>query len=139
MATTYITDALRLLESFLGASGRFSGGVTIGLPAAAPETPAAAIFLARGIASLISTTSFHRQRDVVIRIYMDAAAEPRDKAEIALDQIVYDTEQDISTNLNLSSTGWVVLGDIIEDYDYAEVGSRSFRIVDITLTLSYVE
>jgi hypothetical protein len=137
LTDVHITDALRLIESQLAASGRFSGGVTLGVPAGPPETPAAAIFLARGAANLLTMSTFLRRREVTIRVYMDAAAEPRDEAEIALGEIVYDTEDDIRTNLNLSATGWIVQGEVIEDFDYAEVGGRQFRIADITLPFTY--
>jgi len=133
----YITAALRLLESFLASSGRFSGGVTIGQPTAPPETPAAAIFLARGSASLLTTTTFQREREVTMRVYMDTSIEPIDEAEIALDEMVYDTEQDLREDLGLSATGWIVLGPINEEYGYVEVGGRNFRTVDITLPLRY--
>jgi len=137
MTDVYITAALRLIESQLAASGRFSGGVTLGLPAGPPETPAAAIFLARGAAGLLTMSTFLRRRDVTIRIYLDATAEPRDETEIAIDEIVYDTEDDLKANLNLSATGWIVQGEMIEEFDYAEVGGRNFRIADITLSLTY--
>lgn len=137
MAAVYITDALRLLQSLLASSGHFVGRVIIGLPSSPPETPAAAIFLARGAANLLSATTFYRQRDVTVRIYTNVIEEPRDEAEIALDEMVYDTEQALRDDLNLSATGWVVLGDIAVDYDYADVGGRGFRIADITLSLTY--
>ncbi|MCJ7510772.1 MAG: hypothetical protein MUP14_07800 [Dehalococcoidia bacterium] len=137
MTDVYITAVLRLIESQLAASGRFSGGVTVGQLAGPPETPAAAVFLARGSAGLLSMSSFIRRREVTIRIYIDAAAEPRDEAEIAIDEIVYDTEDDIRNNLNLGTTGWIVQGELVEEFDYAEVGGRQFRIADITLPLTY--
>lgn len=134
----YITDALRLLESYLAASGRFSA-VTIGQPTAPPESPAAAVYLGRGSANLLTQSSFQREREVVVRVYMDVSTEPVEDAEIALDEIVYDTEGQIRADLNLSTTGWFLLGDIVTEYGYADVGGRNFRVADITLPLRYKE
>src|SRR4030042_1679661 len=134
----YVTDSLRLLESFLASIGRFSGGVSIGQPTSPPESPAAAIFLARGAAGLLTTTTFQRQRDVVIRVYMDTSTEPAAEAEIALDEMVYDTEEDIKGDLDLSATGWIVdFTALTEEYGYVDVGGRNFRIADITVPLRY--
>jgi len=132
-----VTAALRLIESQLASSGRFPGGVILGQPAAPPETPSAAIFLVAGTANPHSMTSFIRTRDVAIRIYLDVAEEPRDEAEINIAEIVYDTEDDIRTNLSLSATGWVIMGEVAEVFDYGEVGGRTYRIADITLPLTY--
>ena len=132
----YITDALRLIQSYLSEKGWFKT-VIIGKPAGPVETPAAAIYLTAGIASKLSRETFHRQRDVVVTIYMDVMEEPRDEAEIALDTIVYDAEAALSADLNLGSTGWVILGDIAETFDYVQLGNRPFRVADIVLPLSY--
>lgn len=136
--SVYLTATLRLLESKLAKTGRFSGGVMIGQPAAPPECPSAAIFLSSGTASLLTMTSYQRTREITIRVYLDAAAgEPRDEADIELDQMVYDTEEDIRTDLSLGTTGWVVFGDIAESYDYTDVGGHLYRTADITIPVSY--
>ena len=131
----YITGALRLIESFLAASGSFTAGVMIGQPAGPPETLAAAVFLSRGQANLVAMGNWQRQRDVTVRIYLNVLDEPRDEMELKLEEIVYDTEENIRTNLNLSTTGWIIMGDIGLEYDYTEVGNRMFRIADIVLPL----
>jgi len=134
----YITTALQLIQSYLSGKGWFKT-VTIGEPDAPPETPAAAIFLTRGTANQLSTTSFRRQRDVMVRIYMDVMEEPREGAELALDKMVYDAETAFKNDLSLSTTGWVILGDIAETFDYVLFGNRPFRIADIVLPLSQRE
>jgi hypothetical protein len=137
--SVYITDTLRLLESKLAATGRFSGGVQVGQPTAPPETPYAAIFLSSGTANLLTMTSYQRTREVTVRIYLDGTAEPRDEAEIELDQMVYDTEEDLRTDLSLGTAGWVITpgADVAESYDYLDVGGQPFRTADITIPLSY--
>ena len=132
----YITAALQLIQSYLSGKGWFSD-VIIGLPAAPPETPFAAIFLASGTANLLTTSTFHRQREVTVRVYMDVETQPRDEAELALDKMVYDIEAALSADLSLNTTGWVILGDITEAFDYVTEGNRPFRVADITLPISY--
>jgi len=136
----YITAALQLIQSYLSGKGWFDA-VTIGEPDGPPSTPAAAIFLTRGNANQLSTTTFHRQRDVTVRIYIDVMEEPREGAEIALDKMVYDCEAAFKGDLSLGATGWVILpgGDIAETFDYVTLGNRPFRIADIVLPLSQRE
>jgi len=136
----YITAALQLIQSYLSGKGWFDA-VTIGEPDGPPSTPAAAIFLTRGSANQLSTTTFHRQRDVTVRIYIDVMEEPREGAEIALDKMVYDCEAAFKSDLSLGTTGWVIQpgGDITETFDYVTLGNRQFRIADIVLPLSQRE
>jgi len=136
----YITAALQLIQSYLSGKGWFDA-VTIGEPDGPPSTPAAAIFLTAGNAGQLTTTTFHRQRDVTVRIYMDVSTEPREDAEIALDKMVYDAEASLKSDLNLSSTGWVITPgtDITETFDYVQLGGRPFRIADMVLPLSQRE
>jgi len=136
----YITAALQLIQSYLSGKGWFDA-VTIGEPDGPPSTPAAAIFLTAGNASQLTTTTFHRRRDVTVRIYIDVMEEPREGAEIALDKMVYDTEAALKGDFSLSATGWVIVpgGEITETFDYVTVGGRPFRIADMVLPLSQRE
>jgi hypothetical protein len=136
----YITAALQLIQSYLSGKGWFDA-VTIGEPDGPPSTPAAAIFLTAGNASQLTTTTFHRRRDVTVRIYMDVSNEPREDTEIALDKMVYDAEAALKGDLNLSTTGWVITPgtDIVETFDYVQLGGRPFRIADMVLPLSQRE
>ena len=136
----YITAALQLIQSYLSGKGWFDA-VTIGEPDGPPSTPAAAVFMTAGTASKLTATSFHRQREVTIRIYVDVSNEPREQAEIELDKMVYDTEAALKGDFNLGTTGWVVVpgGEITETFDYVTVGGRPFRIADMVLPLSQRE
>ena len=136
----YITAALQLIQSYLAGKGWFDA-VTIGEPDGPPSTPAAAIFLTTGTASQLTTTTFRRQREVTVRIYMDVSTEPREQAEMELDKMVYDAEAAFKTDLNLSSTGWIISPgtDIAETFDYVMLGNRPFRTADIVLPLTQRE
>lgn len=133
----YVTAAVQLLQSFLEQTGRFPGGVVVGRITAAPNTPAAAVSLFRSLGGLLTMRNFRRERDVTVRIYVNMDAEPTDDAEMALDELVYDLEQKISADLNLSATGWKVMGDIIGTYDFETVGNQTFRTVDLIVPLIY--
>ena len=134
----YITDALKLIQSYLSGKGWFDT-VTIGEPDGPPSTPAAAIFMTGGSATKLTATSWHRQREVTVRIYMDVTAEPREQAEVELDKMVYDAEAAFKGDLSLSATGWVILGDITENFDYVQLGGHPYRIADMVLPLSQRE
>ena len=76
---------------------------------------------------------------MTVRIYMEVTDEPREDAELALDKMVYDAEAAFKSDLSLSTTGWVILGDITETFDYATIGNRPFRVADMVLPLSQRE
>ena len=126
-------------KSFLAASGRFPGGVTIGEPKSPPgKGMAAAVILGPITITELSLTTASGRIDLIIRLYRDAIDEPLDQTEFIMGQTILELFEDFCGDfdfgdddvrnllpLNLSGTP-----------GYQQIGSNTmYRIADITVPL----
>jgi len=132
-----LKPVFQAMQSHLQASGYFPGGVEVGEPKSAPADYHAALIL--GDAAHVSTTlaSSIEQREIIIRVYVNAMELPREDIEFALDEIMAEVEADLLGDFTLEVTGVrniMPLG-INSRPGYQDVSGTIFRVLDISIPL----
>ena len=131
---------LQKTHSFLSASARFPGGVTIGEPKAPPTALAAAVFLSS--ISIPETTLTYAQArlNLIVRFYADAFAEPLENTEVVMGAAAFELIEDFCGDFNFSDANVRNLRptDLTVTFGYLQLGTdvaKMFRIADIIIPL----
>jgi len=112
---------LQKTHSFLSASARFPGGVTIGEPKAPPTALAAAVFLSS--ISITEATSYAQARlNLIVRFYADAFAEPLENTETVMGAAAFE-----------------LIEAFCGDFDFSDANVRFLRPTDLTVTFGYLQ
>ena len=125
------------MQSHLAKSGYFPGGVEVGEPKSAPADLHAALILGDGIHTGTTLASTIEQREIIIRVYVNAMQLPRADIEFMLDDVMAEVEADLLGDFTLEVTGVrniVPLG-INSRAGYQDVGGTIFRVLDISIPL----
>lgn len=125
------------MQSHLAASGYFPGGVEVGEPKSAPADLHAALILGDGAHTSTTLATTIEQREIIIRIYINALDQPSEDIEFTLDDVMAEVEADLLGDFTLEVTGVrriVPLG-ITSRAGYQEVSGTLFRILDISIPL----
>ena len=111
---------LQKTHSFLSASSRFPGGVTIGEPKAPPIGLAAAVFLSS--ISIPEATSYAQGRlNLMVRFYADAFATPLENTEMVMGAAAFE-----------------LIEAFCGDFDFSDASVRFLRPTDLTVTFGYL-
>ena len=113
---------LQKTHSFLSASARFPGGVTIGEPKAPPIGLAAAVMLSSVGIPETTLTYAQGRLNMTVRLYADAFASPLEDTEIVLGQTVFE-----------------LIEDFCGDFDLSDASVRNFRPVDLAVAFGYLQ
>jgi len=113
---------LQKTHSFLAASARFPGGVTIGEPKAPPVALAAAVMLS-SIGIPETTLTYAQGRlNLTVRLYADAFGTPLEDTELVIGQAVFE-----------------LIEDFCGDFDFSDASVRNLRPVDLTVAFGYLQ
>lgn len=137
MAVVKMRPILQQVQSYLAASGRFPGGVSIGEPKSAVEHLHAALILGNAaVASTTLTTTIER-RELVIRLYLNMLALESELTEYTLDDTYAEVVEDICNDLDLGTSGVrnIDVTGITFRPGYLSIGQTMYRVADITVPL----
>jgi len=128
---------LQKAHSFLSASNRFPGGVTIGEPKAPPGDWAAAVILGPIQVTEVSLGTASGVITIVVRTYQNALVEPIGDREWTLGRLIFELLEDFCGDFDFGDTSvrnLVPLG-VSATPGYQEIGGILFRVSDIALPL----
>ena len=112
---------MQKIRSFLSASARFPGGVTIGEPKGKPSDVAAAVLLGDGGTPEMTMTYAQGRQTVVVRLYANAELrEPPEHVELLMGRMLYE-----------------VIEDFCGDFDWSDANVRNLLVTEVTWRLGY--
>ena len=129
---------MKRTQSFLAASGRFPGGVTIGEPKAPPgKGMAAAVILGPITITELSLATASGRLDLKVQLYLDAIGEPLEETEFLLGQTIFELFEDFLGDFDFgdSNVRNLIPLDLGGTPGYQQIGNTLYRIAAITVPL----
>jgi len=127
------------LRSFLAASGRFTGGTSIGEPKAPPGKGSyAAVILGPIVPTELAAGGAVSGRiDLIVRIYRDAINEPLEDTEFTMAQTILELFEDFCGDFDFGDANVrnLLPLDMAATPGYQTIGNIMYRVVDITVPL----
>lgn len=134
MAVSMKSTMLKL-QSYLDASGYFRTS-SIGEPKDPPEGLHGAVMLRAYSHPATTLSGTIERRDITLRIYYDALAEPQGNIEFELDEIVAAIEEDLLGDFDLGATVRNIdVTAMTVNFGYQTIANRIYRIADIVVPL----
>src|SRR3972149_1439678 len=121
---------LQKTQSFLSASNRFPGGVTIGEPKAPPGDWAAAGVLGPIQITEVSLATASGVVTIIVRTYQNALVEPPGEREWTLGRLIFELLEDFCGDFDFGDTNvrnLVPLG-VSATPGYQDIGGVLFRV-----------
>jgi hypothetical protein len=133
--TVSLRTTLRTMQSALMATGRFNA-VSIGEPLGPPQSIHASLFLGEYSHPLTTLTTTIERRTVVIRLYVNALAEPQEEIEFRLDEAIAQLQSDLLGDFDLGATVRTIdVTGMVARPGYQTVGNTLYRICDVLVPL----
>lgn len=128
---------LQAMVSFLAASGRCPGGVSVGEPKSPVEHLHAAVILGRAAVEATTLTTTIERREVIVRLYLSMLGPEPEAIEYALDDAYAELVEDLCANFDLDAAGVRNLDvtGIGMEPGYISIGQTMHRTADITIPL----
>ena len=133
-----LKTALLKTQNILSATGLFRGGVQIGDVRKAPDDIVAAILPGSGIVDPLRQGLLDiENRNIIVRIYINALAEPEENIEFRLDEIWTTIKPLLAEGLRLATSGIYEINPVGLAYDCVSgtIDQTPFRMLEITIPM----